>query len=61
MMVLAGGGSEPDQMARGRDRVRDLYDTMHKTRIRELMQVGFDRPTAKKISELHGSAVRNFM
>ena len=61
MMVLAGGGSSPDQMDRGRDRVRDLYDTMHRTRTRELMQVGFDRPTAERISELHGSAVRNFM
>ena len=61
LMVLAGGGSAPDRMARGRERVRELYDTMHKTRVRELVQVGFGRETAEKISELHGSGVRNFM
>ncbi len=61
MMTLAGGGSSPEQLEKGRDLVRDLYSTMHNKRIRELIQVGFDAETAARISELHGSGVRNFM
>lgn len=41
--------------------MRDLYRTMHNKRIQELVQVGFDEETAARISELHGSGVRNFM
>ncbi|MDE2890619.1 MAG: ferritin-like domain-containing protein [Gemmatimonadota bacterium] len=61
MMTLAGGGSSPEQIEKGRGLVRDLYSTMHNKRIRELVHVGFDAETAARISELHGSGVRNFM
>ena len=61
MMTLAGGGSHPDQLSMGRDRLRDLYEEMHKKRVRELVAIGFDQEAAERISELHGSGVRNFM
>ena len=61
LMVVAGGGEDSDRLERGKERVRELYDTMHKKRVRELIQVGFDGSAAEKISELHGSGVRNFM
>ena len=61
MMTLAGGGSHPEQMARGRDAVMGLYSEMHSKRVRELVSIGFERAAAERISELHGSGVRNFM
>ncbi len=61
LAVLAGGGSGPKQIARGRERVRELYQEMHATRVRRLLQVGFEREMADKISTLHGGAVPNFM
>lgn len=61
LAVLAGGGSSPEQVARGRERVKDLYREMHATRVRRLLQVGFDRAVAERISDLHGGAVPNFM
>lgn len=61
MMTLAGGGSHPEQLAKGREHVRELYEEMHKKRVRELVSIGFDREQAERISELHGSGVRNFM
>jgi len=61
MAVLAGGGSSPEQTARGRERVKALYQEMHATRVRRLLQVGFDRALAERISNLHGGAVPNFM
>ncbi|MCZ6633326.1 MAG: DUF455 domain-containing protein [bacterium] len=61
MMILAGGGASPEQMEKGRALVRDLYATMHKTRVRELVRVGFEKEMAEQISDLHGSGVRNFM
>ncbi len=61
MMTLAGGGSHPEQLARGRDAVMGLYEEMHRKRVRELVSIEFDRKDAERISELHGSGVRNFM
>ncbi|HET9000325.1 MAG TPA: ferritin-like domain-containing protein [bacterium] len=61
LAVLAGGGSSPEHVARGRERVKDLYREMHATRVRRLLQVGFDRAVAERISDLHGGAVPNFM
>lgn len=61
LAVLAGGGSSPEQMASGRERIKGLYQEMHATRIRRLVQVGFDRGMAERVSNLHGGAVPNFM
>jgi len=61
MAVLAGGGSAPVQLARGRERIVELYREMHATRVKRLVQVGFDRGVAEQISGLHGGAVPNFM
>ena len=61
LAVLAGGGSSPEQIAQGRQRVKMLYKEMHETRIKRLLQVGFDRAMAERISDLHGGAVPNFM
>jgi hypothetical protein len=61
MMTLAGGGTHPEQLAKGRDRVRELYAEMHNKRVRELVAIGFERSAAERISELHGSGVQNFM
>ena len=61
LAVLGGGGTSPEQIARGRERVKDLYQEMHATRVKRLLQVGFDRDVADRISALHGGAVPNFM
>ncbi|MGH2375070.1 MAG: DUF455 domain-containing protein [bacterium] len=61
LATLAGGGSSPEQLAHGRERIKDLYREMHATRVRRLLQVGFDRAGAERISNLHGGAVPNFM
>ena len=61
LAILAGGGTEPEQIEQGRQRIQELYQTMHSTRIKNLVQAGFDSSVAEKISELHGGAVRNFM
>ena len=61
LAVLAGGGSAPAQLTRGRERIRELYREMHSTRVRRLVQVGFEREMAERISNLHGGSVPNFM
>lgn len=58
LATLAGGGSRPDQVARGLDAVRALYRSMDTYRVRRMLQIGLDRATAEKISELH---TPNFM
>ena len=58
LAVLAGGGSRPDQMAKGFEAARDLYRTMHDYRVRRMLQIGLDRTTAEKIAGLHTA---NFM
>lgn len=61
LALLAGGGSEAKQVEEGMKRVSQLYEQMHETRVRRLVQAGFDRDTAVKVSELHSSAVKSFM
>jgi len=58
LSVLAGGGSKPEQMARGLEATRLLYQTMRQYRVRRMLQIGLDRATAEKIAELH---TPNFM
>ncbi len=61
LATLAGGGSERRQIEEGMRKVSDLHERMHQTRVRRLLQAGFDRDTAVRISELHSSAVKSFM
>ncbi|MGH2720395.1 MAG: DUF455 domain-containing protein [Actinomycetota bacterium] len=58
LTILGGGGSSPDQIRRGTAAVRDLHRSMDEYRIRRMLQIGLDRPTAEKISQLHTA---NFM
>ncbi len=45
----------------GLKRLSQVYEHMHETRVRRLVQTGFDKDTATKVSELHSSAVKSFM
>ena len=58
LAVLAGGGARADQLARGHEAVRALHRSMDEYRVRRMLQIGLDRPTAEKISGLH---TPNFM
>jgi TusA-related sulfurtransferase len=53
LAVLAGGGSRPDQLRRGFQAVRGLDEEMHSYRVRRMQQIGLDRRTAEKISQIH--------
>lgn len=58
LTVLGGGGSSPDQIRAGTAAVRGLHKSMDEYRIRRMLQIGLDRATAEKISQLH---TPNFM
>jgi len=58
LAVLAGSGDGPDQVARGMESVRRLYQTMYDQRVQRMVQIGLDTETAKRISQLH---TPNFM
>lgn len=58
LTILGGGGSSPEQRRAGALAVKDLHKSMDEYRIRRMLQVGLDRSTAEKISELHTA---NFM
>ena len=58
LVVLAGGGLEPEQIAAGWDRVQDLVRDMDAGRRRRLLALGFDAADAARLSSLH---TRNFM
>jgi TusA-related sulfurtransferase len=58
LAVLAGGGNAPEQVSRGMATVRALFATMADHRVRRLLQVGLDQPTAAQLSALH---TPNFM
>jgi TusA-related sulfurtransferase len=58
LTILGGGGSSPDQIRAGTAAVRELHRSMDEYRIRRMLQIGLDRPTAEKISQLHTA---NFM
>lgn len=61
LAILAGGGSEPHQIEAGLARLRQMHDYFHETRVKRLIQAGFDKETATKVSELHSAAVKSFM
>ena len=58
LTILGGGGSSPEQRRQGGGAVRELHRSMDDYRVRRMLQVGLDRPTAEKISQLH---TPNFM
>ncbi|HEU5003288.1 MAG TPA: DUF455 domain-containing protein [Actinomycetota bacterium] len=58
LTVLGGGGSSAAQRRAGTEAVRALHRSMDEYRIRRMLQVGLDRATAEKISQLH---TPNFM
>ena len=58
LAIISGGGSLPEQMARGVEAVRALFNDMHEYRVRRMLQLGLDEATAQKISRLH---TPNFM
>ncbi|MBI4552512.1 MAG: hypothetical protein HY710_09625 [Candidatus Latescibacteria bacterium] len=58
MAVLAGGGSAPDQVERGLQRVGDLYRQMQTNLLDRLRQAGFDQGSADYIAGLYQGAVK---
>jgi hypothetical protein len=61
LATLAGGGSEPKQIEEGMKKVSQLHERMHQTRVTRLIQAGFERDLAERISKLHSAAVKSFM
>lgn len=58
LTMLAAGGTDPGQIARGHEAFRELLDTMHQSRIKRLLHAGFSAEQAETISSLHTA---NFM
>ncbi len=58
LTILAAGGTEPRNVARGHESFRELLETMHLSRMRRLEHAGFNPEQAETISQLH---TPNFM
>ncbi|MGH2640537.1 MAG: ferritin-like domain-containing protein [Actinomycetota bacterium] len=58
LVVLAAGEVTPSRIREGVKEVRGLQETMHRRRVTRLIQLGFPRPLAEEMSELH---TPNFM
>ena len=58
LIIYAGGGMSPACLRVGTARVISMYQTMHVNRVKRLTSIGFDRPTADRMSRLH---TPNFM
>jgi hypothetical protein len=58
LTILAAGGTEPREVAKGHERFRGLLETMHSSRIKRLAHAGFTSDQAETISRLH---TPNFM
>lgn len=58
LAILAGGGSAPEQMAKGIEAVKGLYQEMHENRVKRMIQGGLSRELAERLSEMH---TPNFM
>jgi len=58
LTILAAGGTDSRSVARGHDAFRELLETMHSSRIKRLLNAGFDAGQAETISSLHTA---NFM
>ncbi|MGN6189765.1 MAG: sulfurtransferase TusA family protein [Conexibacter sp.] len=53
LTIMAAGSLRPAALSEGAKAVRALMRTMEGNRIRRLIAAGFDRPTARRLSELH--------
>jgi len=53
LTVMAAGSLQPAELGEGAVAVRELIQTMEGNRIRRLRAAGFDRRTAKHLSDLH--------
>jgi TusA-related sulfurtransferase len=58
LAILAAGSDAPSRLGPGFAAVQDLFRQMHAARVRRMLQIGLDQPTAEKISQLH---TPNFM
>jgi TusA-related sulfurtransferase len=58
LTILAAGGTEPEDVARGHESYRELLETMHISRIKRLGHAGFTAEQAETLSRLH---TPNFM
>lgn len=58
LTLLAAGTTDPAAIGRGYQAVQRLERSMHRARLRRLMQLGFGKSDAQALSEIH---TRNFM
>lgn len=58
LVLMAAGSWEPASLGRGHDEVSELIQSMHASRRKRLVQLGFDEGDAEELSSLH---TRNFM
>lgn len=58
LTILAAGGTNPDAVARGHGRFRELMEVMHTNRVKRLLNAGFTPTQAQTLSDLH---TPNFM
>jgi len=58
LTILAAGSAEPGKVARGHEAFSELLETMHESRIKRLLNAGFNAEQAETISTLH---TPNFM
>ena len=58
LVIVAAGSWEPEDLARGHDRVAELISDMHAGRVKRLLRLGFTSAEAEDMSALH---TRNFM
>lgn len=58
LTVLAGGGSRPDQLRRGRERVELLNQTLYRNRLRRILSCGIDEDAAHRLADLQDRSQR---
>jgi hypothetical protein len=58
LTILAAGGTNPDAVARGHGKFRELMEVMHINRVKRLLNAGFTATQAQTLSDLH---TPNFM
>jgi hypothetical protein len=53
LTIMAADSTQPAELGEAADHVRRLTQTMTRNRVRRLLSCGFDRATARQISDLH--------